>query len=174
MGKRREDLYVQVSLLVSKLTIWQLTACKETPHIYIPSLTTPLTQDTIETFKNLTSNTHDPWQPTPLLLSLPENLTLEETTTTLEDWTRLAREARRNIPILYLPPPSAKGGKVEEGWQYEKEVKELAGRLRFEVLNLGGLSSERDGSEGQGNGVMRRELERGMVVIGWLTFLESS
>lgn len=49
------------------------------------------------------------------------------------------------------------------------EVGELAARLRFEVLFLGGL-----GGGSEGGGIVRRELERGMGVVGWLTFLESS
>ncbi|CAG8953242.1 hypothetical protein HYFRA_00003445 [Hymenoscyphus fraxineus] len=161
--------------------------------------------DTIQTFQNLTSTTQSPWQPTPLLLSFPPSFSRDETVKALEEWCTLVREARRNIKVLYLPPPPptpplhklARSGVGGEGvygnkddgdrrerYAYEKDVKELAERLKFEVLDFGGLGGgEGEGREleldggmevGDGGGRLRRELERGMVLVGWLAFLESS
>ncbi|CAG8978270.1 hypothetical protein HYALB_00010222 [Hymenoscyphus albidus] len=162
-------------------------------------------EDTIQTFQNLTSTTQNPWQPTPLLLSFPPSFSRDETVKALEEWCTLVREARRNIKVLYLPPPypaahlhklarSGVGGEgvygskddgERERYAYEKDVKELAERLKFEVLDLGALDGggedeekelELDGGKEMGDGgrVLRRELERGMVFVGWLAFLESS
>lgn len=150
---------------------------KGIPHAYIPANTTPASPSSITAFKDLTYHRPHPWQPSPLIFSYSHasSFSIESTTRALEEWLVLASAAERNIPILFLSPPAIGSPDSNTAvWQFHQRMATLLKHKRVELLGLYNLTLQASSLERGLHFGERVALVQAMMVVNWLSKLETS
>lgn len=144
----------------------------------------PASAASVSTFKDMMYSKPNPWQPSPMIFSFGHGSSLGVPTTirALEEWTSLATAAERNIPMLFLGPPSIglnnTVGTTPEGenfavWQYLEQMSPVAKEKHFDVLSLYNLTLQASTADGEHSGE-KVALVEAMVILNWLSKLETS
>lgn len=158
-----------------------LTQDPETPHAFIPFMTTPASSAAIATFQSLAYHKPDPWRPTPVIFSLGHRSSqdMKFSIDSINEWIGLTNAAERNIPILLLGP-SAYGVSKQLGndgnmeiWKYQDELNRIAPDKHMDILRLWNLTIQASSTDGERYGE-NVALVQAMMIINWLSKLETS
>ncbi|KAG0652935.1 hypothetical protein D0Z07_0216 [Hyphodiscus hymeniophilus] len=152
-------------------------SCHRIPHAYIPVDTFPASPSSIAAFKDLTYQKPNPWQPSPVVFSFghASSFDIEMSTSALDEWLALALAAERNIPVLFLSPPAI--GTPESNtvvWQFHQRMSTVAKLKHVDVLGLYNLTLQATSMNEGRNFGGRVALAEAMMIINWLSKLETS
>jgi hypothetical protein len=122
-----------------------------------------------------------PWQPSPVIYSFGHAaaLDIESATAALNEWIFLAYGAERNIPMLFVNPPSAGPAASITAdsntaiWDFTKKMEVIAKEKHVEVLSLYNLTLQTFTGDGRHFGE-KVALVEAMMIINWLSKLETS
>ncbi len=100
----------------------------------------------------------------------------------IEEWTTLAKAAKRNIPMLFLGPPAFGRNKTTTTLpkgdnlvvcEFQNEMTRIARRNHFDILSLYNLTVQASSIDGvrYGEGVA---LVEAMMVVNWLSKLDTA
>jgi hypothetical protein len=147
------------------------------PHAYIPVDSVPASQESISDFKDLTYSKPNPWIPSPVIFSFGHaaSFDIETTTQALDEWLALALAAERNIPLLFLSPPAI--GTPESNiaaWQFHQVMSTITKQKHVDMLGLYNLTLQASSIEGGLHFGERVALVKAMMIINWLSKLETS
>ena len=97
------------------------------------------------------------------------------TTSALDQWLALALAAERNIPILFLSPPAIGSPDSNTAvWQFHQRMSTVAKKKHVDILGLYNLTLQASSmNEGRHFGE-RVALVEAMMIINWLSKLETS
>jgi hypothetical protein len=128
-------------------------------------------------FKDLTYLKPNPWQPSPLIFSFghASSFDIEMTTAALDEWLALALAAERNIPLLFLSPPAIESPDSNTAvWQFHQRMSTVAKEKHVDMLGLYNLTLQATSMDGGQHFGERVALVEVMMVINWLSKLETS
>ena len=97
------------------------------------------------------------------------------TTRALDEWLALALATERNIALLFLTPPAI--GSPESNmaaWQFHQRMSAVAKQKHVDVLGLYNLTLQASSMEGGLNFGERVGLVEAMMIVNWLSKLETS
>jgi hypothetical protein len=165
-------------------TAQMLRGCAGSIHAYLPINTIPAPESAQSSFKDYAYFKPNPWQPSPVIISLgfAASFDITETTRALDELLSLASGAQRNIPVLYLGPQAL--GSVGDAsrsvrdddtalWHYSEKMANVVKQRKVDMLGLYNLTLQATSIEG----VYFEEkvaLVEAMMVINWLSKLETS
>lgn len=147
------------------------------PHAYIPANTVPAPAASVNLFKDLTYSKPNPWQPSPVIFSFghASSFDIEMTTRALDEWLALALAAERNISLLFLTPPAIGLPNSNTAvWQFHQRMSILAKQKHVDILGLYNLTLQASSMEGGLHFGERVGLVEAMMIINWLSKLETS
>ncbi|KAE8445484.1 hypothetical protein EG329_013374 [Mollisiaceae sp. DMI_Dod_QoI] len=158
--------------------------CERIPHAYLPVESVPAPAASQTLFKDLMYSKPNPWQPSPVILSIGHGSLFDvpNMTLALDEWTSLATGAERNIPMLLLGPlafgPNKNAGIAPENsnfglWHYLEQMSPIAKERHFDILSLYNLTLQASTADGEHFGE-RIALVEAMMIINWLSKLETS
>ncbi|RDW82120.1 hypothetical protein BP6252_03232 [Coleophoma cylindrospora] len=148
--------------------------CERVPHTYIPVTSVPASGRSRDLFQNQTYFHSNPWQPSPVILSLSQlsSSDVNDGLYALEEWLSLATGAERNIPFLILGPPAIR----EESSQAAKRLEAIASVAKdrhLDVLGLWNMTLPANSPDGWRYGE-RDALVQAVMVVNWLAMLPTS
>ncbi|RDW62779.1 hypothetical protein BP5796_11081 [Coleophoma crateriformis] len=148
--------------------------CERVPHTYIPVTSVPASAISRDLFKNQTYFHSNPWQPSPVILSISQltSSDVDNGLYALDEWLSLATGAERNIPFLILGPPAMR----EESSQAAKRldtITAVAKDRHLDVLGLWNMTLPANSPDGRQYGE-RDALVQAVMVVNWLAMLPTS
>lgn len=161
-----------------------LRGCAGSTHAYLPINNVPASDSFQSSFRQYTYSKPNPWQPSPIIISLnpASNFDMAEATRALDELLGLASGAQRNIPVLYLGPGAFGVGEDASApfgddhtamWHYTEHMTNVVKQRNVDMLGLYNLTLQATSIEG----VYFEEkvaLVEAMMVINWLSKLETS
>lgn len=119
----------------------------------------------------------NPWQPSPVIFSFghASSFDIETTTQALDEWLALALGAERNIPLLFLSPPAI--GSPDSNiavWQFHQRMSVTAKQKHVDMLGLYNLTLQATSINGGLHYGERVALVEAMMIINYLSKLETS
>ena len=97
------------------------------------------------------------------------------TTKALDEWLALILAAKRNVPLLFLSPPAI--GSPDSNiavWQYHQRMSTIAKEKHIDILGLYNLTLQATSMDGGMHFGERVALIEAMMIVNYLSKLETS